>query len=165
MARYAILIDYDYCTGCHTCEVEVDPNTGVVEVVRYTAVDDVGKVMNHLLAEGQVHGGVAQGLGQALMENVVYDAGGQLVSGSFMDYAMPRADDLPSIDSEIAEIPSTTNPLGIKGCGEAGATGAPPAIMAALLDALKPYGIEEFDMPATPARVWQALHKAGAKAA
>jgi carbon-monoxide dehydrogenase large subunit len=154
-----------YPNGCHTCEVEIDPQTGVVEVVRYAAVDDVGKVMNHLLAEGQVHGGVAQGLGQALMENIVYDASGQLLSGSFMDYAMPRADDIPNLESEIAEIPSTTNPLGVKGCGEAGATGAPPAIMAALLDALIPFGIEEFDMPATPERVWQALHKASVKAA
>ncbi|HVG51778.1 MAG TPA: xanthine dehydrogenase family protein molybdopterin-binding subunit [Xanthobacteraceae bacterium] len=154
-----------YPNGCHTCEVEIDPQTGVVEVVRYTAVDDVGKVMNHLLAEGQVHGGVAQGLGQALFEHVVYDKSGQLLSGSFMDYAMPRADDIPHLESEIAEIPSTTNPLGVKGCGEAGATGAPPAIMAALLDALKPLGIEEFDMPATPERVWQAIHKASPKAA
>ena len=154
-----------YPNGCHTCEVEIDPQTGVVAVVRYTAVDDVGRVMNHLLAEGQVHGGVAQGLGQALMENIVYDAGGQLVTGSFMDYAMPRADDLPSIDSEIAEIPATTNPLGIKGCGEAGATGAPPAIMAALLDALRSEGVEDFDMPATSARVWQALRQARRQAA
>jgi carbon-monoxide dehydrogenase large subunit len=154
-----------YPNGCHTCEVEVDPQTGVIELVRYTAVDDVGKVMNHLLAEGQVHGGIAQGMGQALMENIVYDNSGQLLSGSFMDYAMPRADDLPDLGGEFAEIPSTTNPLGVKGCGEAGATGAPPAIMAALLDALKPYGIEEFDMPATPARVWAALNKAGVQAA
>jgi carbon-monoxide dehydrogenase large subunit len=154
-----------YPNGCHTAEVEVDPQTGVVTVVRYTAVDDVGKVMNHLLAEGQVHGGVAQGLGQALFEHVIYDGSGQLVTGSFMDYAMPRADDIPHLDSEIAEIPSTTNPLGIKGCGEAGATGAPPAIMAALLDALRPAGIEQIDMPATPARIWQLLHKAGATAA
>jgi carbon-monoxide dehydrogenase large subunit len=154
-----------YPNGCHTCEVEVDPQTGVVEVVRYSAVDDVGKVMNHMLAEGQVQGGVAQGLGQALMEQIVYDKEGQLLTGSFMDYAMPRADSMPHIESEIAEIPSTTNPLGVKGCGEAGATGAPPAIMAALLDALRPLGIEEFDMPATPERVWQAIHKASAKAA
>jgi carbon-monoxide dehydrogenase large subunit len=154
-----------YPNGCHTCEVEIDPQTGVVEVVRYTAVDDVGKAMNPLLVEGQVHGGVAQGLGQALMEHVVYDQSGQLLSGTFMDYAMPRADDLPNLESEVAEIPSATNPLGIKGAGEAGATGAPPAIMAAVLDALKPYGIEEFDMPATPQRVWQALHKAGVAAA
>jgi aerobic carbon-monoxide dehydrogenase large subunit len=121
--------------------------------------------MNHLLAEGQVHGGVAQGLGQALMEQIVYDPGGQLLTGSFQDYAMPRADDLPDLAGEIVEVPSTTNPLGIKGCGEAGATGAPPAIMSALLDALRPLGIAEFDMPATPARVWAAIHRANAKAA
>ncbi len=148
-----------YPNGCHTCEIEVDRDTGVVSVVRYTAVDDVGRVMNHMLAEGQVHGGVAQGLGQALMEQIVYDPSGQLLTGSFQDYAMPRADDLPSIEGDIVEIPSTTNPLGVKGCGEAGATGAPPAIMAALLDVLRPYGITEIDMPATPARVWAALHK------
>jgi aerobic carbon-monoxide dehydrogenase large subunit len=148
-----------YPNGCHTCEIEVDRDTGVVAVVRYTAVDDVGRVMNHMLAEGQVHGGVAQGLGQALMEQIVYDPSGQLLTGSFQDYAMPRADDLPSIEGDIVEIPSTTNPLGVKGCGEAGATGAPPAIMAALLDVLRPHGITEFDMPATPAKVWAAMHK------
>jgi aerobic carbon-monoxide dehydrogenase large subunit len=148
-----------YPNGCHTCEIEVDRDTGVVSVVRYTAVDDVGRVMNHMLAEGQVHGGVAQGLGQALMEQIVYDPSGQLLTGSFQDYAMPRADDLPSIEGDMVEIPSTTNPLGVKGCGEAGATGAPPAIMAALLDVLRPYGITEIDMPATPARVWAAMHK------
>jgi len=154
-----------YPNGCHTCEVEVDPQTGVVQVVRYTACDDVGKVMNHMLAEGQVHGGVAQGLGQALMEHVVYDSSGQLLSGTFMDYAMPRADDMPNLEGDLVEVPAATNPLGVKGCGEAGATGAPPAIMAALLDALKPLGIEDFDMPATPERVWQAIHRASAKAA
>jgi aerobic carbon-monoxide dehydrogenase large subunit len=148
-----------YPNGCHTCEIEVDRDTGVINVVRYTAVDDIGHAMNRLLANGQVHGGVAQGLGQALMEQVVYDQTGQLLTGSFQDYAMPRADDLPLIESDIIEIPSTTNPLGIKGCGEAGATGAPPAIMAALLDVLRPYGITEFDMPATPARVWEAISK------
>jgi aerobic carbon-monoxide dehydrogenase large subunit len=154
-----------YPNGCHTCEIEVDPDTGVVTVVRYTAVDDVGRVMNHLLAEGQVHGGVGQGLGQALMEQIVYDASGQLLTGSFQDYAMPRADDFPEIAGDLVEVPSTTNPLGVKGCGEAGATGAPPAIMSALLDVLRPFGITEIDMPATPAKVWAALRKAGAKAA
>ena len=154
-----------YPNGCHTCEIEVDPQTGVVEVVRYTAIDDVGKAINPMLINGQVHGGVAQGLGQALMEHIVYDNNGQLLSGSFMDYAMPRADDIPSMESEVAEIPSTTNPLGIKGAGEAGCTGAPPAIMAALLDALKPYGIQELDMPATPESVWQAIKKASPQAA
>jgi carbon-monoxide dehydrogenase large subunit len=152
----------NYPNGCHTCEVEVDPQTGAVAVVRYTAVDDVGRVMNHLLCEGQIHGGVAQGIGQALMEAVVYDRDGQLVTGSFMDYCMPRADDFPEIASELTEIPSTTNPLGVKAAGEAGATGAPPAIIGAVLDALRPLGVEHIDMPATPSRVWQALQRAQA---
>jgi carbon-monoxide dehydrogenase large subunit len=152
----------NYPNGCHTCEVEIDPDNGKVEVVRYTAVDDVGMVLNHLLVEGQIHGGVAQGLGQALMETVAFDSSGQLVSGSFQDYAMPRALNMPHMTSDIVEVPATTNPLGIKGCGEAGATGAPPAIMNAILDALRPLGIDHIDMPATPPRVWQAIQ--GAKA-
>jgi carbon-monoxide dehydrogenase large subunit len=150
----------NYPNGCHTCEVEIDPETGAVAVVRYTAVDDVGRVMNHLLCEGQIHGGVAQGVGQALMEAVLYDRDGQLVTGSFQDYCMPRADDLPDIVSELTEIPSTTNPLGVKAAGEAGATGAPPAVIGALLDALKPLGVEHIDMPATPSRVWAAIRRA-----
>jgi aerobic carbon-monoxide dehydrogenase large subunit len=154
----------NYPNGCHTCEVEVDPQTGAVAVVRYAAVDDVGRVLNHLLCEGQIHGGVAQGVGQALMEQIVYDADGQLVTGSFQDYAMPRADDLPEIVSELTEIPSTTNPLGIKAAGEAGATGAPPAVIGAVLDALKPLGVEHIDMPATPSRVWDAMRRAAARA-
>src|SRR5690242_7676860 len=152
----------NYPNGCHVCEVEVDPATGTVEVVRYTAVDDVGRVLNPLLCEGQIQGGVAQGLGQALMELVVYDADGQLVTGSLQDYAMPRASDVPEIESEFVEVLAATNPLGVKGAGEAGATGAPPAIVTALLDALRPSGVEHFDMPATPARVWAALAKAAA---
>jgi carbon-monoxide dehydrogenase large subunit len=154
----------NYPNGCHIAEVEIDPETGVVELVRYTAVDDVGLVLNHLLAEGQIHGGVAQGVGQALMEWVIYDSSGQLVSGSFQDYAMPRAEDFCDMTSELVEVPSTTNPLGIKGCGEAGATGAPPAVMNAVLDALRPLGVQHIDMPATPKRVWQALHQAKAAA-
>ena len=154
----------NYPNGCHTCEVEVDPQTGAVAVVRYTAVDDVGRVMNHLLCEGQIHGGVAQGIGQALMEAVIYDRDGQLVTGSFQDYCMPRADDFPEFTSELTEIPSTTNPLGVKAAGEAGATGAPPAVIGAVLDALKPLGVEHIDMPATPSRVWQALQRARANA-
>ena len=151
----------NYPNGCHACEVEIDRETGVVEVVRYTAVDDVGRVLNHLLAEGQIHGGVAMGVGQALMEAIVYDPGtGQLVSGSFQDYCMPRAADLPDITSELVEVPATTNPLGVKGCGEAGATGAPPAVINAILDALRPLGIDHIDMPATPERVWEALKSA-----
>jgi aerobic carbon-monoxide dehydrogenase large subunit len=154
----------NYPNGCHVCEVEVDPDSGAVAVVRYHAVDDVGRVMNHLLCEGQIHGGVAQGVGQALMEAVIFDGSGQLVTGSFQDYCMPRADDLPEIVSELTEIPSTTNPLGVKAAGEAGATGAPPAVIGAILDALRPLGVDHIDMPATPSRVWAAMQRAQANA-
>jgi carbon-monoxide dehydrogenase large subunit len=147
----------NYPNGCHICEVEVDPETGFVTLARYAAVDDVGKIMNHLLCEGQIHGGVAQGVGQALMEAIVFDAEGQLVTGSFQDYAMPRAEDFPDLVSELTEVPAKTNPLGVKGAGEAGATGAPPAVIGAILDALKPLGIDHIDMPATPSRVWAAI--------
>jgi carbon-monoxide dehydrogenase large subunit len=150
----------NYPNGCHVCEVEIDPETGTVALARYAAVDDVGKVMNHLLCEGQIHGGVAQGIGQALMETVAFDSDGQLITGSFLDYAMPRADDLPEINSELTEVPARTNPLGVKGAGEAGATGAPPAVVGAILDALRPLGIDHIDMPATPNRVWSALQRA-----
>jgi carbon-monoxide dehydrogenase large subunit len=147
----------NYPNGCHVCEVEIDAETGLVTLARYAAVDDVGKVMNRLLCEGQIHGGVAQGVGQALMERIVFDDAGQLVTGSFQDYAMPRADDFPELSSELTEVPATTNPLGVKGAGEAGATGAPPAVIGAVLDALKPLGVEHLDMPATPDRVWAAI--------
>jgi aerobic carbon-monoxide dehydrogenase large subunit len=147
----------NYPNGCHVCEVEIDPETGAVTLDRYAAVDDVGKVMNRLLCEGQIHGGVAQGAGQALMEAIVFDSSGQLLTGSFQDYAMPRADDLPELVSELTEVPAKTNPLGVKGAGEAGATGAPPAIMSAILNALAPLGIEHIDMPATPSHVWAAM--------
>jgi carbon-monoxide dehydrogenase large subunit len=152
----------NYPNGCHVCEVEIDPETGTVTLTRYAAVDDVGRVMNRLLCEGQIHGGVAQGVGQALMESIVFDADGQLVTGSFQDYVMPRAEDFPEMLSELTEVPATTNPLGIKGAGEAGATGAPPAVISAILDALKPLGIEHIDMPATPSRVWAAIQASGA---
>ncbi len=156
----------NYPNGCHVCEVEIDPQTGTVTLARYAAVDDVGKVMNRLLCEGQIHGGVAQGTGQALMEAIIFDSAGQLVTGSFQDYAMPRAEDFPDLLSELTEVPAKTNPLGVKGAGEAGATGAPPAIISAILDALKPLGIQHIDMPATPARVWAAINaRATAKAA
>ena len=155
----------NYPNGCHICEVEVDPETGLVTLARYAAVDDVGKVMNRLLCEGQIHGGVAQGVGQALMERIVFDESGQLVTGSFQDYAMPRADDFPELVSELTEVPAKTNPLGVKGAGEAGATGAPPAVIGAVLDALKPLGIEHIDMPATPDRVWAAIKAHEAKVA
>jgi carbon-monoxide dehydrogenase large subunit len=152
----------NYPNGCHVCEVEVDRDTGVVAVMRYTAVDDVGHVLNRLLCEGQIHGGLAQGIGQALLEHVVYDAEGQLVTGTFSDYTMPRASDFPDFDSELVEVPATTNPLGVKGAGEAGATGAPPAIVAALIDALRPLGVEHLDMPVTAAKIWALMNRAQA---
>ena len=152
----------NFPNGCHICEVEIDPETGVATLVRYAAVDDVGKVKNSLLCEGQIHGGVAQGVGQALMESIVFDGSGQMVTGSFQDYAMPRADDFPALLSELTEVPATTNPLGVKGAGEAGATGAPPAVVGAILDALRPLGIDHIDMPATPNRIWAAINGRGA---
>jgi aerobic carbon-monoxide dehydrogenase large subunit len=146
--------------GCHVVEVEIDPSTGIVSVERYTVVDDFGAVINPLLLEGQVHGGIVQGLGQALLEHTVYDGdSGQLLSGSFMDYAMPRAHDLPFFSFSTHNVPSTANPLGIKGAGEAGAIGAPPAAINAIVDALHAaHGIRHVDMPATPRKVWEALH-------
>ncbi|MSP51334.1 MAG: xanthine dehydrogenase family protein molybdopterin-binding subunit [Alphaproteobacteria bacterium] len=147
--------------GCHVCEVEVDEQTGAVTLVRLVAVDDFGNVINPLIVDGQVHGGMAQGAGQALMEQIVYDRdSGQLVTGSFMDYAIPRAEDLPTFELASSPHPCQTNPLGVKGCGEAGAIGAPPAIMNAIIDALADLGVRHIDMPATPARVWQAIEDA-----
>ncbi len=154
-----------YPNGCHIVEVEVDPDTGNVELVRYTVVDDFGVVVNPLLLAGQVHGGIGQGVGQALVEHTVYDDEGQLVTGSFMDYAMPRADIIPHIDFRWNEIPCTTNPLGIKGAGEAGSIGAPPAVINAIIDALAHLGVTSIDMPATPQRVWNAIHAQGMKKA
>jgi carbon-monoxide dehydrogenase large subunit len=150
-----------YPNGCHLCELEVDRETGKVSLTRYTVVDDFGTVVNPLLVVGQVHGGVAQGLGQALLEHTVYDADGQLLSGSYMDYCLPRADNLPDLAvTLVQDYPCKTNPLGAKGAGEAGAIGAPPAIVNALLDALAPLGVRHVDMPATPERVWQAMRQA-----
>ena len=155
---------FTFPSGCHVAEVEIDPETGAVELVRYTAVDDYGRLINPLLTEGQVQGGVTQGIGQALLEHTVYDASsGQLLSGSLMDYALPRADDLPSFDIELIERPTGANPLGVKGSGQAGCIAAPQTVMAAILDALRPAGVEHLDMPATPERVWRALAKAGLK--
>jgi carbon-monoxide dehydrogenase large subunit len=149
--------------GCHVCEVEIEEETGRVEVVNYVVVDDVGTVINPLLLKGQIHGGVAQGLGQALLENLLYEPGtGQMVTGSFMDYAMPRADDLPPMDVISNPVPSPNNPLGVKGAGEAGTVGALPVIMSAVVDALRPLGVTHLDMPASPARVWAAIRKARA---
>jgi carbon-monoxide dehydrogenase large subunit len=148
--------------GCHVCEIEIDLETGAPKIARYVVVDDFGTVVNPLMLAGQVHGGIAQGVGQALLEETIYDPeSGQLLSGSFMDYCMPRADDMPDIDfSYVEDIPCVTNPLGIKGAGEAGAIGAPPACINALVDALKPYGVHHIDMPATQSRLWQILQAA-----
>jgi len=148
--------------GCHIAEVEVDPETGMVEVVKYTFVNDFGVVINPLLVDGQAHGGIVQGIGQALREHTVYDADGQLLTGSYMDYAMPRADDAPLFVHEFHSVPATTNPLGAKGCGEAGCAGALPSVMNALVDALGEFGIRHIDMPATPERVWRAIRDARA---
>ena len=147
---------FTFPNGCHVCEVEVDPETGAWEIVRYVVVDDYGVVLNPLLVEGQVHGGLAQGIGQALIEQCAYDGAGQLLTGSFLDYAMPRAADLPSFATATNGVPSPSNPLGVKGAGEAGTVGAPAAAINALIDAL---GTGHLDMPATPARIWAALRR------
>ncbi len=144
--------------GCHVCEVEIDPETGVVSVVGYAAVDDVGTVMHETIVEGQIHGGIAQGLGQVLGEQVVYGDDGQLLTASFMDYPLPRADDLPQLKVEHHSVPCTTNPLGVKGAGESGVAGALPSGMNAVLDALASI---ELDLPFTPRRVWEALRIRG----
>jgi carbon-monoxide dehydrogenase large subunit len=151
--------------GCHVAEVEVDPVTGMTEVVKYAAVNDFGTVINPLLVEGQTHGGVVQGIGQALMENTVYDSDGQLLTGSFMDYAMPRAHHTPEFVVENHPVPASTNPLGTKGCGEAGCAGALTSVMNAVADALADFGINHIDMPASPPRVWAAIREAEAKRA
>jgi carbon-monoxide dehydrogenase large subunit len=155
--------NFTYPGGCHICEVEIDPETGKVTVVNFTAVDDVGRVINPMIVEGQVQGGVAQGIGQALLEAAIYDAEGQLISGSMMDYTMPRADDLPNVGVATHTTLCTHNPLGVKGCGEVGAIGSPPAVMNAVVDALQDYGVRHVEMPATPARIWSIIH--GRKAA
>ncbi|MCB1452086.1 MAG: xanthine dehydrogenase family protein molybdopterin-binding subunit, partial [Rhizobiaceae bacterium] len=147
-----------YPNGTHICEVEIDPDTGMLEIARYTIVDDFGATVNPLLLAGQVHGGVVQGLGQALTEETVFSEDGQLVTASFMDYTMPRADLTPFIDFETRNVPSTTNAMGIKGAGEAGTIGAAPAAMNAVTDALnRAYGIGHIEMPATPLRIWQTI--------
>ncbi|MFZ9502563.1 MAG: xanthine dehydrogenase family protein molybdopterin-binding subunit [Beijerinckiaceae bacterium] len=148
----------NFPNGAHVCEVEIDPDTGVLEIVQYVAVDDCGVVLNPFIVHGQVYGGVAQGVGQALVENVVYDAEGQLITASYMDYGMPRAHHLPSIEALFNVVPSKTNELGVKGAGEAGATGAPAAVLSAVADALQEYGVRHIDMPLTPERVWRAIH-------
>lgn len=152
---------FTFPSGCHVAEVEIDPETGATDLLRYTAVDDYGHLINPMLTEGQVQGGLAQGIGQALLEHTVYDPeSGQLLSGSLMDYALPRAADLPYFDIELVERPTEANPLGVKGSGQAGCIGAPQTVMAAVLDALRPAGVESLEMPATPLRIWEALRAA-----
>jgi carbon-monoxide dehydrogenase large subunit len=151
-------------SGVHIAYVEVDPDTGMVEILDYVAVDDSGTIINPLLATGQIHGGVVQGIGQALYEEVCYDReSGQLLTGSLLDYAVPHADSLPNIRSQFQETPSPTNPLGVKGIGESGSIGAPPTIVHAVLDALAPFGIAHLDMPLTPQKIWAAIRSAGAE--
>ena len=154
--------NFTYPSGAYICEVEVDPDTGETRIERFTAVDDFGNVINPMIVEGQVHGGLGQGIGQALLERCVYDPDtGQLLSGSYMDYAMPRASDLPEFTVETSQgTPCTHNPLGVKGCGEAGAIGSPPAVINAIVDALAPLGVKDMQMPATPHRVWSAIQAA-----
>jgi carbon-monoxide dehydrogenase large subunit len=157
-AEVAEIKAHTFPNGCHIAEVEVDPETGVVTVARYCVTDDVGRAINPLVVRGQVHGGVAQGIGQAVFERTSYDReSGQLLSGSFMDYALPRADNLPDIKVELVEVPCASNPLGVKGAGEAGAVGSPPAVINAIIDALSGDGVTHIDMPATPEAVWRAL--------
>jgi carbon-monoxide dehydrogenase large subunit len=151
----------NFPNGCHICEVTVDIETGEVTIDRYTMVDDIGTVINPLIATGQLHGGLAQGLGQALIEQQVYDSDGQLISGSLGDYGMPRIGFMPpAVGSVFEPVPCQTNPLGVKGVGEGATIGSPPAVMSAILDALRPLGVTHLDMPATPDRVWQAIQGA-----
>jgi len=144
--------------GCHVCEVDVDPDTGAVQIVRYAAVDDVGRAVNPMIVHGQVHGGITHGIGQALLEQVCYDQSGQLLSGSLMDYAIAHADEVPSYLTELSEVPSPTHPLGIRPAGEGGTTPALGAVVNAIVDALAEFGVTHIDMPATPERVWRAIH-------
>ncbi len=159
-------VNFTFPGGCHVAEVEIDPDTGDLALVGYTAVDDVGVVLNPMIVEGQIHGGVAQGVGQALGENCVYDAeNGQLITGSLMDYQMPRAEDLPPIAVATESTPCRHNPLGVKGCGEVGTIAAPATVMNAVVDALSTYGITHLDMPASPERIWRAIRAARQRAA
>ena len=150
---------WTFPNGCHVAEVEVDPDTGARRIVNYVAVDDFGVVLNPLLVAGQVHGGVVQGLGQALQEQAVYDDGGQLLTGSFMDYAMPHAADMPSMQVSTVEVPCQNNPMGVKGCGEAGSVASPAAVINALIDALADLGVRQLDMPATPQAIWRLIQE------
>jgi carbon-monoxide dehydrogenase large subunit len=150
---------YTFPNGCHVAEVELDPDTGVVQIVNYIAVDDFGVVLNPMLVAGQVHGGVVQGIGQALYEHAVYDDNGQLLSGSFMDYCMPRADGVPAMTVSTIEVPCKNNPMGVKGCGEAGSVASPAAVINAIIDALADLGVTSVDMPATPQSLWRLMQE------
>ena len=152
--------------GCHVCEVEIDPEMGLVEIIRHTTVDDVGRAVNPLIIHGQTHGGIAQGVGQALLEHAHYDPeSGQMLAGSFMDYAMPRASDLPNYITELSEVPSSTHPLGIRPAGEGGTVPALAVVINAVVDALWDLGVRHVEMPATPQKVWQAIQDAKKAAA
>jgi len=147
--------------GCHVCEVEVDPETGAVDLVRYAAVDDVGRAINPLIVEGQTHGGIVQGVGQAICEACVVDrATGQTLTGTLMDYAVPRAGDVPAFATQLNEVPSPSNPLGVKAGGEGGTTPAPAVVISAIADALGPLGVTEVPLPATPYAIWRAIRDA-----
>ena len=148
-----------YPNGCAAAEIEIDPDTGVLEIVDYACIDDVGRVVNPLIVDGQTHGGIVQGVGQVLCEHVVQDENGQILAGSFMDYGMPRADGFPGFKVENNEVITKGNPLGVKGGGEAGTTGSLAVMMNAILDALKPLGITRLDMPVTPDKLWHAIHQ------
>jgi carbon-monoxide dehydrogenase large subunit len=155
---------FSFPHGSHLCAVEVDTQTGKVNIRKYVAVDDVGKVINPMIVEGQVHGGVAQGVAQALYEEAIFDESGTLLTGSLVEYTMPSSADLPEIISDRTETPATSNPLGVKGVGEAGAIAATPAVINAIVDALRPYGVDDVPMPATSERVWRAIRSAGGAA-
>jgi carbon-monoxide dehydrogenase large subunit len=154
-------VNFTYPGGCHIAEVEIDPDTGIVTLERYTAVDDVGTVINPMIVEGQLHGGIVQGVGQALYESAVYDeVSGQLLSGSFMDYTMPRADHVPNMNVQTHSTRCTHTPMGVKGCGEVGTIGSPAAVINAVVDALSHLGVQHVDMPATPNRIWRVIQNA-----
>jgi aerobic carbon-monoxide dehydrogenase large subunit len=154
-----IVLEASFPFGSHVCEVEIDPDFGTLRIIRYCAVDDVGRAVNPLIVEGQTHGGIVQGVGQALFEQCFYDAKtGQLLSGSFMDYAMPRADAFPFFDTGISEVPTPAHPLGIRPGGEGGTTPALAVVINAIVDALHAFGVRHVEMPATPERIWRALH-------
>jgi len=153
-------VNFTFPFGAHIAVVSVDPDTGQVKLERYFGVDDVGNVVNPMIVDGQLHGGITQGVGQALLEGAIYDDNGQLTTGSYMDYALPRADDVPFFELGREVTPCPHNPLGVKGAGEAGTIGATPAVINAVIDALQPFGVKDIDMPATPQRVWQAIQAA-----